>query len=364
MAAVSGTDAWAAGSRPDRAGFPVTLAEHWNGTAWRQAGPSPKPPLPPSPADVLYAVATVSAVDAWAVGGAGEMSGQMAAGLAEHWNGRHWVAATIPRLREGGQLEGVAAVSAREVWAVGSGGVTSAYGSQVAYALRWDGARWSRVPVPVPGMFHGLNAVARIPGTRQLWAVGFRAARPGSPQYPLIERWNGTHWTVTPAPAVTGGYLTAVTALSPVSAWAVGGIASPSGPPAGQVILHWNGTAWSRVPPASRENLAGVAALSASDAWAAGGAILHWNGQTWTTAASVHAGAALSAITTTGTASSWTTWSVGRASSRQALTLARCSQPPPTRAARPGRVARGRPAPPPTRRAAAPTRHITARDRA
>ena len=101
--------------------------------------PSPKPPLPPSPADVLYAVATVSAVDAWAVGGAGEMSGQMAAGLAEHWNGRHWVAATIPRLREGGQLEGVAAVSAREVWAVGSGGVTSAYGSQVAYALRWDG---------------------------------------------------------------------------------------------------------------------------------------------------------------------------------------------------------------------------------
>ena len=250
MAAVSGTDAWAVGSRPDRAGFPVTLAEHWNGTAWRQVpAPSPKPPLPPSPADVLYAVATVSAVDAWAVGGAGEMSGQMAAGLAEHWNGRHWVAATIPRLREGGQLEGVAAVSAREVWAVGSGGVTSAYGSQVAYALRWDGARWSRVPVPVPGMFHGLNAVARIPGTRQLWAVGFRAARPGSPQYPLIERWNGTHWTVTPAPAVTGGYLTAVTALSPVSAWAVGGIASPSGPPAGQVILHWNGTAWSRVPP-------------------------------------------------------------------------------------------------------------------
>ncbi len=87
------------------------------------------------------------------------------------------------------------------------------------------------------------------------------------------------------APAVTDGYLTAVTALSPVSAWAVGGIASPSGPPAGQVILHWNGTAWSRVPPASRENLAGVAVLSASDAWAAGGAILHWNGQTWTTAA-------------------------------------------------------------------------------
>ncbi len=318
VAAVSPRAAWAVGSRPDVAGFPVTLAERWNGTGWEAvATPAPPAPLPPSPADVLDAVTAVSASDAWAVGGAGEMSGQMAGGLAEHWNGSRWTAVSIPRLSEGGQLEGVAALAADEVWAVGAGGVTSVNGPQVAYALRWDGVRWSSVPVPQPGEFHGLTAVTRIPGTDSLWAVGFQKARPGAPSHPMIDYWDGARWTATSAPAVSGGSLSGVTALGPDDAWAVGG----------GTILHWNGTRWSQVAPNSRVQLSGVAALAPDEAWVVGGgAILNWNGTTWRTVSWPHpAAAVLTGIAVVQGASGWTAWAVGHTGSAKPLIVARCS---------------------------------------
>jgi len=318
VAAASPGAAWAVGSRPDAEGFPVTLAERWDGTGWAAVPtPNPRPPLPPVPADVLDAVTVVSASDAWAVGGAGEMSGQMAAGLAEHWNGARWTAISIPRLNEGGQLEGVAAVSAGEVWAVGAGGVTSAYGPQVAYALRWDGARWSSVPVPQPGAFHGLNAVTRIPGSDSLWAVGVQGAGGGIPPYPMIDYWNGTRWTVTPAPAAPGGSLSAVAALGPDNAWAVG-----------RAILHWNGTRWSVASaPAFPGGLTGVTALGPEDVWAVGGGtILHWNGTTWRSVSWPHpAGTFLTGIAAVHGAGGWSVWAVGGAGPATSLIAARCS---------------------------------------
>jgi hypothetical protein len=55
-------------------------------------------------------------------------------------------------------------------------------------------------------------------------------------------------------------------------------------------VVHWDGTAWRRVPspsPGTFASLSGVAATSATNAWAVGGAdagktlILHWNGTAW-----------------------------------------------------------------------------------
>jgi hypothetical protein len=49
--------------------------------------------------------------------------------------------------------------------------------------------------------------------------------------------------------------------------------------------VHWNGTAWKQQPSPSQghvSDLVGVAATSATNAWAVGGAlIVHWNGTTW-----------------------------------------------------------------------------------
>ena len=61
----------------------------------------------------------------------------------------------------------------------------------------------------------------------------------------------------------------------------------------GTVILRWNGAAWKQVPspsPAPSAVLSGVAATSASSAWAVGSTsnstvsktlVLRWNGKTW-----------------------------------------------------------------------------------
>ncbi len=100
-------------------------------------------------------------------------------------------------------------------------------------------------------------------------------------------RWNGTAWTTVPNPSPAGSSLDDVAAASDGSAWAVGW--TGSGTSTRTLILRWNGTAWTRVPspsPGPDARLAGVTALSGSDAWAVGTAggktlILRWNGQMW-----------------------------------------------------------------------------------
>jgi len=57
----------------------------------------------------------------------------------------------------------------------------------------------------------------------------------------LIERWNGTGWTRVSSPNPAGGSaLIGVAATSATNAWAVG----CTGNCAKTLILHWNGTAW------------------------------------------------------------------------------------------------------------------------
>jgi hypothetical protein len=53
------------------------------------------------------------------------------------------------------------------------------------------------------------------------------------------------------------------------------------------LVEHWNGTSWSQVGSSDPNaqhfyNLAGIAAISASDIWAAGTVgIENWNGTSW-----------------------------------------------------------------------------------
>ena len=74
-----------------------------------------------------------------------------------------WTVVSSP---SGGQLNGVASVSAHDVWAVGQ---TLAPGT---LAEHWGGTAWSVVPTPnpVPGSDR-LSAVAAV-STSDVWAVG------------------------------------------------------------------------------------------------------------------------------------------------------------------------------------------------
>jgi hypothetical protein len=95
-------------------------------------------------------------------------------------------------------------------------------------------------------------------------------------------------WRVVPSPALAGGELIGVSALSSTDAWAVGSRAV--GGVFSTLAEHWDGTRWQEVPisgPGNFNELRAVAIVTSSDAWAVGvtsqwGALIeHWNGSSW-----------------------------------------------------------------------------------
>jgi hypothetical protein len=90
---------------------------------------------------------------------------------------------------------------------------------------------------------------------------------------------------------VPDGNLLGVAATSASNAWAVGELFPAVSGYTRPLLLHWNGRTWSRAkfPQFTYGELDGIAAVSAADVWVVGteevGApgivILHWNGRTW-----------------------------------------------------------------------------------
>jgi photosystem II stability/assembly factor-like uncharacterized protein len=196
---------------------------------------------------------------------------------------RSWNPAPAALLAGRGVFNGVAAVSARDAWAVGCAS-TCNLTRPASLIARWNGSSWRRIRHPeVTGE---LNGVA-VTSDRNAWAVGDRGSRPDS----LIVRWNGIRWKhqLSPRPA-RGSRLYGVAAASAASAWAVGCASCASGQHA--LILHWDGSRWKRVPNASPPGAALYAVTAAQDgtAWAVGSfpgsrrqepLILHWTGRFW-----------------------------------------------------------------------------------
>jgi hypothetical protein len=91
--------------------------------------------------------------------------------------------------RGGGTFQGIAAISATDIWAVGSGLGT--------LTDHWNGTKWSLVKSPSPGLeYNSLNGVAAI-SSNDAWAVGSYSNNPQIPDTnTLIEHWNGTKWSV------------------------------------------------------------------------------------------------------------------------------------------------------------------------
>ena len=169
-------------------------------------------------------------------------------------------------------------------------------------------ARCYRVPTPKLPLGNGLNGVAAV-SPRDAWAVGYQ--RHFSPDAgSLIEHWDGQTWNVQPSPSPPGTYgsfLAGVTATSPRNAWAVGDANRRA------LIEHWDGRAWKlqAIPRPRQSQLVAVAATSPRNAWAVGtvdshSLILHWNGTAWTVQARAKfVNVAFTALTATSTRDAW-----------------------------------------------------------
>ena len=96
-----------------------------------------------------------------------------------------------------------------------------------------------------PGSINNeLFGVAAVSATN-IWAVGFIAntTAAGSVQQTLIEHWNGTSWSVVSSPNPgSSPVLSGVAATSATNAWAVGNSGFNQ-----TLVRAWNGTKWSVV---------------------------------------------------------------------------------------------------------------------
>jgi hypothetical protein len=279
MAAIAPNDVWAVGAYGNTTTVAEQLIQHWNGQSWTLVAT----PALATTLNELMAVSAVSANDVWAVGSGDGF------GLIEHWDGTSWSVVPHPNPGIGNRFFGVAAIASDDVWAVGYQG--GADGLSQTLVERWDGDSWSVVPSPnVPNQHNTLFAVTAVPGSNELWAVG-RA----DPSTPLILHWNGTQWSIVPGPSSgTVPLLYGVTAISTNDVWAAGWTSfGGSGPDT--LTLHWNGSTWSVVPspnPSATYNyLWAIDASAAGNVWAVGdfnapgghqqNLLLRWNGTTW-----------------------------------------------------------------------------------
>jgi hypothetical protein len=252
----------------------------------------------------LNSVAAVSASDVWAVGISG-----LSGGLIFHWNGKRWY-----HINPAGYFNGVAARTSADVWAVGA---TSQGPGAQTIVKHWNGRSWTRVPTPTLSGGGYFNAVAAT-SAGNVWAVGQSGGgNSTNPAQPLIEHWNGRHWTVQRFPSPPGGgQFRSVAALSASNAWAVGAAGSQT------LVAHWNGLKWSRwaspnVSGATDSELIGVTMIAPDNAWAVGNGNMpdnssrtltaHWNGHHWLLVPSPNrAGtAALFSVTAAGTNNIW-----------------------------------------------------------
>jgi hypothetical protein len=151
----------------------------------------------------------------------------------------------------GAQLSGVSFVpGTSQAWAVGRSDDTE------PLAMRFDGGRWSEVPLPAaPGKVALLDVFARS-GT-DAWAVGYHVGEQDEIGRTLTMHWDGTAWSILPSPnlPVMAGQdralLWDVVALGPEDVWAVGSVfVEDAVPSMSTLAMHWDGTGWTIVPTA------------------------------------------------------------------------------------------------------------------
>jgi hypothetical protein len=207
------------------------------------------------------------------------------------------VSAAATRSAIDGSLEGVAAISRADVWAVGhrSDGPAEGYSTLTEH---WDGVSWRVVPSPNPSSYSQDLVDVSGAAADDVWAAGWFYDDDGA-ERDLIEHRDGAAWSVVPTPDPTPERedivrLSGIDAISSTEVWAVGMFeVARSDPRPRTLIEHWDGSAWSivqgRNPSRSWDELNDVSAAGAADVWAVGLALLggesafieHWDGARW-----------------------------------------------------------------------------------
>ncbi len=228
----------AVGDYLDAGGNQLPLAEQWNGRLWRlQHLPSPAG----ATQTFLTGVSCASPTSCVAVGYSRRGS-EPTTTVTERWDGTTWRLQASPNLDHtgGNRLTSVSCTSGSACTAVGFAG--DMFADPLPVAERWNGSAWTVQPAPLPaGATRGVLSSVSCAATAECIAVGYwHDDRKGGG--PLSELWDGTAWVAQPTPAAypTDTY-TAVSCSMPGSCVAIG----KSRP--GYVAARWDGAQWSPI---------------------------------------------------------------------------------------------------------------------
>jgi hypothetical protein len=214
----------------------------------------------------IFAASASSPTNIWAVGNS-----------TMHFNGTKWTAFPAPLINGEltADLQGVVDISSTEAWAIGNVTLGANPGQIIE---KWNGTKWSLFPNPtlLPNSQGDLFAMTSTSAT-DIWAVGnlVQQVINGAVSYNLFEHWNGTSWTPTFINDPTFEALTGVSEDAIDDAWAVGWVSPEGDGSNGTLAIHWNGTKWSAVAtPANLgegpNQLNAVVALAPDNSWAVG----------------------------------------------------------------------------------------------
>jgi hypothetical protein len=211
LAADGPDDAWYVGSAYDPAdGSTTSLVEEWNGQAWTRLA------LPAFLADGgLAGIAAQGPDDVW-------VDGLTTGGavLLAHWDGHSWTA--VPAPATGFAYTNLSELVIRrpnDVWLAGWGETTDVRGAdRDSLVMHWNGCAWALSATPP-----GNGELDGIAGSADgLWAVGDTYHAPGVPYAAYALRWAGTDWMRVPVPATPDASFDAVAAAPGGGVWVVG----------------------------------------------------------------------------------------------------------------------------------------------
>ncbi|HEX3471738.1 MAG TPA: hypothetical protein VHT28_11190 [Silvibacterium sp.] len=281
ISGASENNIWAVGSFATGA-----LAIHFDGTRWTAI-----PMALPNLAD-MRGVSALSATDVWAVGSEFDSNTQHNTSVIQHFDGKRWNLVTSPQFPTGSQLFAVKALAVNDVFAVGETDSDSFPQAPEPLIEHFDGIKWSIVltPEPTNGMTASLHMITGTSHT-DLWVLGATNSGPG-----LLLHFDGDEFSNVTIPFPKNTFLGGITAIAANDVWAVA--TNVQGVKDIPITAHWNGKAWKVVLTPSlttSATLGSVAAVSSTSVWAAAcvscGAdiphgqktlIEHWDGKSWT----------------------------------------------------------------------------------
>jgi hypothetical protein len=212
-----------------------------------------------NPNSELFAASASSPNDIWAVGQS-----------TIHFDGTTWTAFSAPMIKGDNNsfLQGVVAISPTLAWAAGNV-IDGAHPGQVIE--RWNGTKWSLFPAPKFGKKDRANVFAMTASSaNDVWAIGSLVNLGTGLVSPLFEHWNGTEWTATTVES-NNQFLFGASADAANDAWAVGFNGSDS---ITTSAMHWDGAKWKLVATPNvgegTNKLNAVLALAPNDVWAVG----------------------------------------------------------------------------------------------